>query len=705
MSDFAIRTTGPVAQAWAKEISDAKPSLLSRSKTTLQEGLAQSKQAFKNYCEHNLAALSHFVPTQKMEEFKALAAAKFDRIVNATFDRVHAQGDGTIRQSDAHRALKDANKGATAAIKELGQRFYGKTTVDWEAQVAAASQFPKGDKEKVTAEAYGQAHQDLSRYLTAKCDDMRRDVPGPKRAEFDQAVRGIRQEAREALRDVQEHCRKQGGQLPAMQFQETVRELHTATLGKLIDLNNRYVEVNITPQFVRETSGGFTLMRKAPALENLVFQGGGAKGVGNPPALVELSKMGVIGGLKQVVGTSAGALTAAALAAGMSAADFQTLMNNTSMPSLANDLPHFDTIYPQVEFKDSSDVGRFDRFAIAHAGGGKDFSAQNALAILDQQTARSVGAFVDGHAQAIADAVVDGHITPEEARRLDVFKGLTDDSFKQNRTDKMLTFNDLSILHKIKPEQFKELTLTGYNKTDKQTEMFNSTNTPHMAVALAGRISMSIPVYFESVKLGGKEYVDGGVGSNVPSEAVIPQGGDALLRQEALAKTMVMVFDDKGKGFNTLYGRNLEAAPPKTKEVNDIGARVVRDATGADYLQSLKDDMVKVHASGPNVHVVFHGNVDTFDLHATGVQQSFAKQMAAMKTLEQIERKQNEAEMVELSSISQALALLSTAEKRAVVAQGEPQLRNFAYQDDYNIANALYHACADDISSRPRSRL
>ncbi|WP_298213485.1 patatin-like phospholipase family protein [Acidovorax sp.] len=703
MSDFAIRSTGPIAQAWAKEISDAKPSLLSRSKTTLQEGIAQSKQAFKNYCEHNLAALSHFVPTQKMEQFKALAAAKFDRIVNATFDRVHARDDGTISKSDAHKALKDANKGATAAIKELSQRFYGKTTMDWDAQVDAASQLPKGDKEKVTPDAYGQAHQDLSRYLTAKCDDMRRDVPGPKRAEFDQAVRGIRQEAREALRDAQENCRAQGGKLPASQFQQTVRELHTATLGKLIDLNNRYVKVIITPQLAKGTSGGFTLTRKAPMLENLVFQGGGAKGVGNPPALVELSKMGVIGGLKQVVGTSAGALTAAALAAGMSAADFQTLMNNTPMPSLAEDLTNFATIYPQVDFKDSSDVGRFDRFAIRFKGHGKDFSAQNALAILDQQTARSVGAFVDGNTQAIADAVADGRITQQEASRLDVFKGLTDQSFEQNRTDKMLTFNDLSILHKIKPEQFKELTLTGYNKTDKQTEMFNSTNTPDMAVALAGRISMSIPVYFESVKLGDKEYVDGGVGSNVPSEAVIPQGGDSLLRQEALAKTMVMIFDDKGKGFNTLHGRNLEAAPPTTKEVNDIGARVVRDATGADYLQSLKDDMVKVHASGPNVHVVFHGNVDTFDLNATDARQNFAKQMAAMKTLEQIQNRQNEAERVELTSIDQALTLLSTAEKQAVVAQGEPQLHNFAYQEDYNIAKALYHGCADDIPSRPKS--
>jgi predicted acylesterase/phospholipase RssA len=231
-----------------------------------------------------------------------------------------------------------------------------------------------------------------------------------------------------------------------------------------------------------------------------------------------------------------------------------------------------------------------------------------------------------------------------------------------------------------------------------RTEMFNQANTPDMPVALAGRISMAIPVYFESVVHAGKEYVDGGVGSNVPSEAVIRPGADSLAQQQAMAKTMVMVFDDQGKTFQTLQGRNLEVKPPTQKEVNDIGARVVRDASGADYLQTLVNDKVKTYSSGPNVHVVFDGNVDTFDLRATDAQKNFAKQMGAMKTLEQIENKQNEAESMELTSVDQALGLLSIAEKRAVVAQGELRLEDFADRNGFAAAKTLYDGCVRDTT-------
>ncbi|SEK06283.1 MULTISPECIES: patatin-like phospholipase family protein [unclassified Variovorax] len=699
MSDFAIRNTGSIAQTWSKEMSGMKPPIIFGARTTTQQSVAQSKDAFKSYCEHNLSSLSKFVPAREMASFQGAAAAKFDKIVNATFDKVQAGTDGSFRKSEVHAALKTANTEAQAAIKELAQSFYGKTAMDWDKQVESASTFPKGDKVKVSSEAYGDAHRDFSRYVTARTDDMRALVPGAKLAQFEADIQEIRKQARETLRDAQAECRAQGGKMPASQFQATVREVHTAMLGRLIALSDRSTETDITPQVVKGASGGFTLIRKAPSLENLVLQGGGAKGVGNPPALLELGKLGVIGGLKHVVGTSAGALTAACLASGMSGTAFQALMDNTPMPSLADDLPNFGAIYPGMQFKDSSDVGRFDRFAISHAGGGKDFSAQKALAILDEQTSRSVGAFVDKNAQAISDAVGDGRITQQEADRLDVFKGLTAASFTQDRTNMMLTFNDLSILSKIKPETFKELTLTGFNKTDRQTEMFNRTTTPDMPVALAGRISMAIPVYFESVMHGGKEYVDGGVGSNVPSEAVKPTDTDRLVQQDAMAKTMVMVFDDNGKGFKTLHGRNLEVAPPTRKEVNDLGARVVRDASGADYLQTLSNDKVKTYASGPNVHVVFHGNVDTFDLNATAAQKSFAKEMATMKTLEQIQNKQNEAVEVELDSVAQALGFLSIAEKGAVVAQGEPQARHFAQADDYNAAKALYDGCRGELRS------
>ncbi|RXV65334.1 hypothetical protein D1006_35140 [Burkholderia stabilis] len=699
-SEFSIRSTGQAAQAWAQEISGMRPPVLFGSQTTSGQIVAQAKEQFKRYFDANMAELTPFVPHQKQSEFKEIAAARFEKIVQASFDQVHSRDNGTIRKSDAHRAVRAANAAAKSTCRELGLLFYGKTTVDWERQVEAASRFSKDNKTQVTQQAYGDAHQALSRYLAAQFENMRRQVPGAKQAAFDQTTKALRTEARTALRNAQEICAINGGKIPASQFQTMIRVLHTTTLDKLINLSQQFTRSNIAPQ-ITKTPAGVTLVRKAPALESLVLEGGGAKGVGNPPALLELSKSGVIGGLKQVVGTSAGALTAACLASGMSANAFQQLMDNTPMRSLAEALPNFDTIYPHVQLKDSSDVNCLARWLISLVGGGKDFSAQKAVAILDQQTSRSVGAFVDAEPHAIAQAVADGHITEQEAARLDAFKGLSDASFAQDRSDKMLTFRDLSVLHKIKPELFKELAVTGYNKTEKRVELFDSANTPDMPVALAGRISMAIPVYFESVVLDRSEYVDGGVGSNLASEMVIDQRADPITKQAVMARTMHMVFDSKGQGFHTLHGRNLEVATPSIGVLDKLTTMVMSAAAGGvDYAKTLKEDSVEIYASGPNVHVVFHGDVGTFDLDANEARKTFAKQMSSMKTLDQIHQRQNQAEAVELPSVSLAIQLLSLEEKRAVLAQGRPLRDDSVNPDNYDVAQELYDHCAHDVAAR-----
>ena len=78
----------------------------------------------------------------------------------------------------------------------------------------------------------------------------------------------------------------------------------------------------------------FAVIRQAPEIENLVLRGGGAEGVGYPPALVELAKHDSMTGVKQVVGASAGALTAALLAAGLSAEQFKKVSDAHDMASL-----------------------------------------------------------------------------------------------------------------------------------------------------------------------------------------------------------------------------------------------------------------------------------------------------------------------------------------------------------------------------------
>ena len=70
----------------------------------------------------------------------------------------------------------------------------------------------------------------------------------------------------------------------------------------------------VKPQLFITDEGRINMLRSAPPLETLVFRGGGARGIGNAPALTELELTGSLQNVKHIVGTSAGALTAISLA-------------------------------------------------------------------------------------------------------------------------------------------------------------------------------------------------------------------------------------------------------------------------------------------------------------------------------------------------------------------------------------------------------
>jgi NTE family protein len=92
-----------------------------------------------------------------------------------------------------------------------------------------------------------------------------------------------------------------------------------------------------------------------------------------------------------------------------------------------------------------------------------------------------------------------------------------------------ITFAQLHELH-LQNKTFKDLYCTGTNLSRQQLEIFSFEHTPDMSVALAVRISSSIPLYFEPVALDNKKqkikkgdttsfinyYVDGGMLCNYP---------------------------------------------------------------------------------------------------------------------------------------------------------------------------------------------
>lgn len=85
------------------------------------------------------------------------------------------------------------------------------------------------------------------------------------------------------------------------------------------------------------------------------------------------------------------------------------------------------------------------------------------------------------------------------------------ESFLQYRVnDKGITFKQLHRLTR------KHLKVVGTNVTAGRAEVFDHESTPDMPVALAIRISISIPIFFHAVKYNGNYFVDGGVVNNYP---------------------------------------------------------------------------------------------------------------------------------------------------------------------------------------------
>jgi NTE family protein len=198
-------------------------------------------------------------------------------------------------------------------------------------------------------------------------------------------------------------------------------------------------------------------VRKRRKIRNLVFEGGGVKGIAYGGALKTMNEMGLLDEVLRVAGTSAGAITATLLALGC------------SVPVITNIIQHTNF----SEFEDDS------------------------LGVI-RDTSRL--------------------ITDYGWYKGDAFEKWMGDLIREIKGDEYLTFRGL---HKLVSEDVdypacKDLYIVGTNLTKMQKEIYSYETTPDMFIRDAVRISMSIPFYFACVKRDGDILVDGGVAHNYP---------------------------------------------------------------------------------------------------------------------------------------------------------------------------------------------
>jgi len=187
---------------------------------------------------------------------------------------------------------------------------------------------------------------------------------------------------------------------------------------------------------------------------NLVFEGGGVKGIAYVGALRELEKRGVLKDIVRVGGTSAGAITAI-------------------LVGLDYSLVETDRILRGLDFKK----------------------------------------FMDDSWGVVRDT---GRLLEEFGwYKGDYFRDWIAGVIKEKTGNGESTFNDIAGQKAAKG--FKDLYFVGTNLSTKFSEVFSAEHTPRMVVADAVRISMSIPLFFAAKRsFRGDVYVDGGLLDNYP---------------------------------------------------------------------------------------------------------------------------------------------------------------------------------------------
>lgn len=207
---------------------------------------------------------------------------------------------------------------------------------------------------------------------------------------------------------------------------------------------------------------------KKTLYRNLVFKGGGVRGIAYIGALEVLEEEGILDNIERVAGASAGAIAA-------TLTSFRLSVHETKQLFLSLDI----TRVPQT----SVENGRKRRLPL---------SEENAC----------MRRFFDHYGWYSSQYF---HHWLENVIAL------------QCDGNRRATFAD------FERQGFRKLYIVAANISRQRSEVFSAETTPDVAVADAVRMSMSIPLFFEALRFDGKQfgdgdyYVDGGLYDNFPT--------------------------------------------------------------------------------------------------------------------------------------------------------------------------------------------
>ena len=244
------------------------------------------------------------------------------------------------------------------------------------------------------------------------------------------------------------------------------------------------------------------------------FSGGGAKGAIYSGAHEALYKSGVLRQLEAVAGSSAGAITAAMIATGITSEKYKQVTKDTNFKGLLGEgiiinkdgKPLLELLRSTIrsniaEFLESNDYVSLCNKRLQEIEKQKAALGEPSLSPSERQEALE---------ELTRQENILFNIISSEGQEIESIKQ------KSLSPNGKILFKDLALLRILAPETFKDLVVTATRRDTGDLEIFDTRNTPDVEIALACRASASIPIVFEPVKINGREYVDGGYRDNIP---------------------------------------------------------------------------------------------------------------------------------------------------------------------------------------------
>ena len=333
---------------------------------------------------------------------------------------------------------------------------------------------------------------------------------------------------------------------------------------------------------------------------NLVFEGGGAKGVVFAGALQEFEKQGHTYG--RLLGTSAGAITATLLAAGFSAQEMLVQVNE----KLPDGSPRFGT------FMD-----------IAESITDEDWENSVLFKLFNQIN----WPFVPESAERKMDDFIFKQFMQMKIYRLlftflelgGLYAGRAFLTWLREKLDLNGRNLGQATLAQFYEHTGKDLNMVASNITDGGVLVLNHRTAPNCPVAWAVRMSMSIPFVWQEVRwrqewgtyhgreITGHAIVDGGLNSNFPIRLLISRSPDVVdvMGPHDGTFTLGMLIDETKPVPNSQIGLETAAAPtavdvknlPIVRRVSNL-VNTITSGNDKTIIDAYKDGVCRLPAKG-----------------------------------------------------------------------------------------------------------